>query len=316
MTRDPPSGLATFIGQDSIKLNLIALIVAARKEAVALHHVILSGPTGMGKATLAKAIADEMGVNIATVPGDSLKVGDIAAILTNLRKGDLLFIDEVHRLDRAAEEALYPTMKDCALDVVIGKGTGARSIRLKLPAFTVVGATSVLPKVEPRLRNLAFLYEFSPYDIHQIGQIVLAQAEQHHIAIAPEAAALLAQYCEGVPGTASILLKRVHKHAVAFADGEITPSVVEEALASRGFGTGSPISNTATDTPQRGRSPIPDEVKMFVWRRDGGCCVKCGSRENLEFDHIIPLAMGGSNTARNLQLLCEKCNRSKGAGLA
>lgn len=316
-SRRPPTGLTTFVAQDPIKQSLIALIVVARNANVALDHLLLCGPPGMGKATLARSVADEMGVGFRTVVGGTApKASDLAATLTNLRGGDVLLIDEIQRMPRMVAEMLYPAMEDFALDIVIGKGPGARSIRLKLPHLTIVGTTSRPPQVDPRLRHSMMVYEFSPYDIHQIGQIILSQAAQQDIAISSDAAALLAKSSGGIPGTASILLKRVHTHAIAFSDGQITSSVVEESLASYGFGTGSPIPDAAQNGSHKGRPPIPDDVKMFVWQRDGGSCVKCGSQENLEFDHVIPLSKGGSNTARNLQLLCERCNRSKGAAIA
>jgi 5-methylcytosine-specific restriction endonuclease McrA len=145
------------------------------------------------------------------------------------------------------------------------------------------------------------------YDVHEISQIIPSLAKQQGITIDSEAADLLAEYCNGCPSEASVLLKKAHEYAVAYAAGYITPAVARDALA---------VFGSKSNSSSKERQPIPDDVKMFVWQRDGGRCVKCGSQENLEYDHIIPVSKGGSNTARNIQLLCEKCNRTKGAKIA
>ncbi len=303
-----PQKLADLIGQDKIKESLAGLIATAHKRGEALDHILLSGPLGYGKSTLAHIAAKEMDVNIKVISGPVIdRVGDLAAILTNLRAGDVLFIDEIHRLGRAVAEVFYLAMEDFALDIVIGKGPSARSIRLKLPHFTIIGATTRLAQVDERLTGLMLVYDFAPYNVDDLGKIILFLAKQQGITIDPQAAEIMADGSNGNPGRAATLLKKVHKIAVTYADGNITPMIAKGSLSVFGIVASLPI---------RDRQPIPDDVKIYVWQRDNGHCVICGSQENLEYDHIIPVSKGGSNTERNIQLLCEKHNRSKGGNIA
>ena len=174
-----PQKLTDIIGQDQVKENLSILIDAARQRQEALDHVLFYGPPGLGKTTLAHVLANEMGVNIKVTSGPVIeRAGDLAAILTNLRAGDVLFIDEVHRLGRAVEEVLYPAMEDFALDIVIGKGPSARSIRLKLPHFTIVGATTRLALVTAPLRaRFGAVYRLDYYDLDAMQAIVRRAAD-------------------------------------------------------------------------------------------------------------------------------------------
>jgi len=186
-------------------------------------------------------------------------------------------------------------------------GPAARSIRLHLPSFTVIGTSSRPSRVNESLRSLMFVFNFEPYEETELAIIILSAAQRQGIEIVPEAAILLARYSDGNPSQGLNLLKKAHMYAIVRADGRITPDVVENASTLFEL----------DDAPRAAaRQRIPDDVKRFVWQRDGGRCVKCGSRENLEFDHIIPISKGGSNTARNIQLLCARCNRAKGANVA
>jgi hypothetical protein len=198
-------------------------------------------------------------------------------------------------------------MTDFSMDIVIGKGPSARSINLKLPHFTVVGTTSKPMQVDEKLRSLMFTFNFKPYDKAEIGKIISLSAMQQEINIEIEAINLLAGQSNGSPGEALLFLKKMHEYAIAYSDGKITSMIARDAIAVFGSNKNSLLFE---------RQIIPDDVKMFVWQRDRGCCVKCGNQENLEFDHIIPIVKGGSNTARNIQILCEKCNRSKSANIA
>jgi Holliday junction DNA helicase RuvB len=183
-----PRTLAEMIGQDRLRENLSILIQAARARGEALDHVLLYGPPGLGKTSLAHVISNEMGTGLKVTAGPAVeRAGDLAAILTNLRQGDILFIDEVHRLGRAVEEVLYPAMEDFALDIVIGKGPSARNIRLKLPRFTIIGATTRLALMTAPLRaRFGAVYRFDFYEVEAIEKIVQRAADLLHVPITPE----------------------------------------------------------------------------------------------------------------------------------
>jgi Holliday junction DNA helicase RuvB len=227
-----PHALNDLIGQERVKENLSILISAARQRGEPLEHVMFYGPPGLGKTTLAHVLANEMGVNIKITSGPAIeRPGDLAAILTNLRAGDVLFIDECHRLGRAIEEVLYPAMEDFALDIIIGKGPSARSIRLKLPHFTVIGATTRLALVSAPLRaRFGAVYRLNYYDISAIQAIVNRAAELLGIQAATEGVDEIARRGRGTPRVALRLLRRVRDYAEVRADGVITRQVAQEAL--------------------------------------------------------------------------------------
>jgi Holliday junction DNA helicase RuvB len=227
-----PSRLANLIGQQRVKENLDILIEAARQRGEALDHVLFYGPPGLGKTTLAHILANEMEVNIKITSGPAIeRPGDLAAILTNLRAGDVLFIDEVHRLGRSIEEVLYPAMEDFALDIVIGKGPSARSIRLKLPRFTVVGATTRLALVTAPLRaRFGAIYRLDYYDLHALKLIVQRAAGILDVKAESEGVGEIALRGRGTPRVALRLLRRVRDYAQVRSDGIITRAVSQQAL--------------------------------------------------------------------------------------
>jgi len=228
-----PQDLDEYIGQDRVKENLRILIEAAKGRREALDHVLIYGPPGLGKTTLAHVVANEMGVGIKVTAGPAIeRAGDLAAILTNLRQSDVLFVDEVHRLGRVVEEVLYPAMEDFALDIVIGKGPGARSIRLTLPRFTIIGATTRLALMTAPLRSrFGAVYRLGFYDDVAMESIVRRSAGILGVAIDEGGVVEIALRARGTPRVANRLLKRVRDYAQVRADGVITRSVAQDALS-------------------------------------------------------------------------------------
>ncbi|MBI2836482.1 MAG: Holliday junction branch migration DNA helicase RuvB [Chloroflexi bacterium] len=228
-----PRKLDEFVGQSRVKENLGIAIAAAKGRGEPLDHVLLYGPPGLGKTTLASIIAAEMGVNIRTTSGPAIeRSGDLAAILTNLQGSDILFIDEVHRLNRTVEEVLYPAMEDFALDLIIGKGPGARSLRLNMPPFTLIGATTRFAMLSAPLRDrFGSVYRLDFYDEASIETILERSARILGVKAEPEGLAEIARRARGTPRVANRLLKRVRDYAQVVADGVATREVALEALA-------------------------------------------------------------------------------------
>ena len=227
-----PKRLTEYIGQTKAKENLKVFIDAAKRRGDSLDHVLLYGPPGLGKTTLAGIIANEMGVNLRITSGPAIeKQGDLAALLTNLNEGDILFVDEIHRLSRSVEEILYPAMEDYALDIIIGKGPSARSIRLDLPHFTLIGATTRAGALTAPLRDrFGVILRLEMYKNEELSEIVTRSSDILGIKIDPSGAAEIASRSRGTPRIANRLLKRVRDFAEITADGEITKAVADLAL--------------------------------------------------------------------------------------
>ena len=227
-----PKTLEEYIGQDKAKENLKVFIDAAKLRGEPLDHVLLYGPPGLGKTTLSAIIANEMNVNIRITSGPAIeKQGDLAALLTNLEQGDILFIDEIHRLNRSVEEVLYPAMEDYALDIIIGKGPSARSIRIDLPKFTLVGATTRAGQLTSPLRDrFGVMFRLELYTPEQLSQIIRRSAGILGIPCDDAGADELAKRSRGTPRIANRFLKRVRDFAQVIGDGRITAEIASQAL--------------------------------------------------------------------------------------
>jgi len=304
-----PKQLSDFIGQTRVKARLELAIAAAKSRGEALGHILLIGSPGSGKATLANIITGAMGTNMKVASGqmitkytsDYAHPHNLVNMLTNLEEGDVLFIDEIHRLQRAAEEYLYPSMDDFKFNIIIDN----RSIRLNLPRFTLIGSTTNKDEITRNLLSRFQIVEsMDDYSIDELTAIASRFAKAHKVEIDEDAAGKIARTADGTPLDVLNRLRHVRDYAHVKGDGKITLAIAEAALKML-------AAADDTEDARASRDAIPSAVRREVWRRDGGKCVKCGSRKNLEYDHIIPVAEGGSNTARNIELLCQDCNRAK-----
>ena len=229
-----PKTLREYIGQEKAKGNLEVFIQAAKMRREPLDHVLLHGPPGLGKTTLSGIIANEMGVNVRVTSGPAIeKAGDLAALLTNLNENDILFVDEIHRLNRQVEEILYPAMEDYALDIIVGKGPSANSIRLDLPRFTLIGATTRAGQLSAPLRDrFGVTLRLELYTPEELSQIITRSAAILNVDIVPEGAYEIARRSRGTPRIANRMLRRVRDFAQVKADGVITKDVADQALCA------------------------------------------------------------------------------------
>ncbi len=227
-----PNTLESYIGQESVKENLRIFIQAAKQRKEPLDHVLLYGPPGLGKTTLSNIIANEMGVSIKTTSGPAIeRPGDMAAVLNSLNEGDVLFIDEIHRLNRMIEEILYPAMEDFVIDIMIGKGAGARSVRLDLPRFTLIGATTRIGLLTAPLRDrFGVVQRLEPYSVENLKIILKHSAEVLQVELRESGAEEIARRSRGTPRLANRMLKRVRDFAQVRYDGVITEEVAKFAL--------------------------------------------------------------------------------------
>lgn len=279
-----PKKLDEFVGQTELKKNMRVFLKAAQKRNEPIEHVLLSGPPGLGKTTLAHIIAAEMGVHLVVTSGPAIeRQGDLAAMLTNLKERDILFIDEIHRLHRTVEEVLYPAMEDYALDLVVGKGPGARSLRLDLPKFTIIGATTRLGMLSGPLRDrFGAVYRLNFYTPQDIGEILTRSAGILKIKIEPDAVQALSGRARLTPRIANRLLKRVRDFAEVAGEKTITKPVAEAALDQLG------VDRAGLDALDQAY------IKTVVQRFDGGpvginaVAASIGEDENTLLDVVEP----------------------------
>ena len=294
-----------FIGQNQIVEKVNILLDKAKSAKVPLPHMLFMGDEGMGKETLARMIAKKLNCKIKVCNGGEIEnAGDLIGILTNLGEGDIFSIKDIEKSKKVVKDFLYPALNTFQIDFVIDKGPYAKQIKFNIKPFTCIATASKPDKLSPDFKNLFFsIYRFIPYSDEEITQIILNKAKVSQITIDEESLKFITQRANGIPSEGARLFDKVKQYAQLSDVKLITGDIIQECLKVS-------ESEFKKETKDVDRN-ISEEVRLKVWRRDGGKCVICGSQEKLEFDHTIPVSKGGSNTERNVRLLCERCNRER-----
>lgn len=300
-----PSPPVPFIGQEAIMNKIKQLITRANKSKAPFPHTLLVAEEGWGKKTMASCISYRLGAKVTRTTGGALyRTGDLIGVLTNLGDRDVLLIPDFQQMNKVVQDFVYPALEDCTIDFVIDKGPYAKTIKFHLKRFTVIATIPDETKLEKRMRDLFVCrYQFAPYSKSELRQIFSNTLQTLQVTCDDGILDVLVEASGGNPGRGVRFARQAIRNQPT-STAHISKFMMEEyrQLTSHD----APRVETA-DVDRR----IQDEVKREVWRRDEGKCMKCGSRESLEFDHIIPVSRGGGSTVRNIELLCEACNRKK-----
>ncbi len=299
--------VSAFIGQETIMRKIELLIGQVRGSQYSFPHTLLIGDDGVGKRTLAHHIAHRLGVKITDTNASAIgRAGDLVSILTNLGQGDILLIADLHRMNKIVRECLhssYSSLENWKIDFSIDE---TKPITFHLKHFTLIATAPEEAVIDKRLlQQFVCAYKIAPYSKGELRQIFLQELQRLSVTCETGIADAIAEACDGNPGNGVRLIRRAVSHLAKTPTTQLTASEVKEFLQLT-------LHDVQLATEPTADRRIADDVKREVWRRDKGKCVRCGNRENLEYDHIIPISKGGSNTVRNIELLCESCNRSKG----
>lgn len=293
-----------FIGQNKTREKIKILIEKSKVSKMALPHMLFVGDEGLGKETLSKIIAKELNYDIKIVNPDQIeKEEEIVSGISNLNPNGIMVVNKIETLPAKYKKQIIQSCLDFKIDIILGKADWARKITLDLPPFTLIATAQNLSKLSDEFKKIFFAYfEFSNYSNDELEQILLSKIKLSGLIIDNESVKLISEKSKGLPGKLNAKFKRIAQYAKLSNTKSINLQMVKECLEF----------SLSENKPERNIDRnIPKEIRIEVWRRDSGKCVECSSQDKLEYDHIIPVSKGGSNTARNIRLLCEKCNRQK-----
>ena len=303
-----PRKIRDFVGQKRAIERLLLLIEASQKRGEKVGHILIVGEPGFGRATLGLCVALSIGEDFKAVDGYSITNGpDLAGQLTSQEEGSIIIIGDLQRMGREAQTYLEPALKYFRLDITIDQGPNARNVRLSVPQFTCIATTSRKDALRPELlSSFALIVTLEDYSMEALALLATRYAALLSLSLDESSIRLIARSANGTPQGLWSCLQHVRDYALVKAPSN---AIIDEQVTLAAIQLFTPTDSEATSGFQR--TAISSEVRREVWRRDGGKCARCASRVNLEYDHIIPVSQGGGNTARNIELLCESCNREK-----